>query len=111
MESMYRAVMDSDVNPLKKLPPAQRFQVMVYLSLMWTTIFCTGAGAWLWYGELIVLHVLVAWGELAPVRSQAETPEILEFLHRGGEERPARRQSRRQTSRSGRENGRRYRST
>lgn len=65
MESMYRAVMDSDVNPLNQLPPAQRFQVMVYLSLMWTTIFCAGAGAWLWYGELVVLHVLVAFGVLA----------------------------------------------
>jgi len=65
MRSMYRAVMDSDVNPLKHLPPAQRFQIMVYLSIMWTTIFCAGSGAWLWYGELIVLHVLVAFGVLA----------------------------------------------
>lgn len=65
MRSLYRAVMDSDSNPLKDLLPAQRFQLMVFLSLMWTTIFCAGAGAWLWYGELIVLHVLVAFGFLA----------------------------------------------
>lgn len=65
MLSLYRSVMDSNVNPLKKLPPAQRFQAMVMLSIMWTTIFCAGAGAWLWYGELIVLHVLVAFGFLA----------------------------------------------
>ena len=62
MLALYRTVMDSNANPLRHLPPAQRFQVMVVLSVMWTTIFCVAAGAWLWYGELIVLHVLVALG-------------------------------------------------
>ncbi len=62
MLKIYRSVMDSNFNPLRNLPPAQRFQVMLILSIMWTTIFCTGAGAWLWYGELIVFHVLVATG-------------------------------------------------
>jgi hypothetical protein len=56
--------MDSNVNPLHALPPAQRFQVMAYLGTMWTTIFCGAAGAWLWYGELVTLHVLVAAGFL-----------------------------------------------
>lgn len=60
----YRAVMDPGVNPLRRLPPAQRFQVMVYLSIMWTLIFCVGTGAWLWYGELVLFHVLVAFGAL-----------------------------------------------
>jgi hypothetical protein len=31
---------------------------------MWATIFCGAAGAWLWYGELVTLHVLVAAGFL-----------------------------------------------
>ena len=62
MISMYRAIMDANVNPLRILPPAQRFQFMLFLSVMWTTIFCAGAGAWLWYGELIIGHVLVALG-------------------------------------------------
>ena len=62
MISMYRAVMDSNVNPLRNLPPAQRFQLMLFLSIMWTNIFCLGAGAWFWYGELIVFHVLVVAG-------------------------------------------------
>ena len=64
MLTLYRAIMDSNINPLRRLPPAQRFQAMVMLSVMWTTIFCSGAGAWIWYGELIVLHVLVAFGFL-----------------------------------------------
>lgn len=62
MLELYRTVMDSDRNPLIALPRAQRFQIMVVLSLMWTTIFCTAAGAWFWYGELIFAHVLLALG-------------------------------------------------
>ena len=62
MISLYRSIMNSDVNPLRKLPPAQRFQSMLFLSVMWTNIFCLSAGAWIWYGELIVFHVLVVTG-------------------------------------------------
>ncbi len=62
MISMYRAIMDSTVNPLRSLPPAQRFQLMLFLSVMWTNIFCVSAGAWIWYGELMVFHVLVLAG-------------------------------------------------
>ncbi|MDI1286726.1 MAG: hypothetical protein PSV46_20235 [Reyranella sp.] len=62
MISIYRAVMDSTVNPLRSLPPAQRFQLMLFLSIMWTNIFCLSAGAWIWYGELVVFHVLVLAG-------------------------------------------------
>jgi hypothetical protein len=64
MLSLYRAVMNSNVNPLRALPPAQRYQAMTFLGIMWTTIFCSAAGAWLWYGELVTLHLLVAAGFL-----------------------------------------------
>ena len=64
MLNWYRAVMDSDRNPLSNLAPAQRFQTMAALSIMWTTIFCTIAGAWVWYGELILGHILLAFGTL-----------------------------------------------
>jgi hypothetical protein len=62
MLSLYQSIMDSERNPLRNLPPQQRFQIMVVLSLMWTTIFCTMAGLWFLYGELIALHVLFALG-------------------------------------------------
>ena len=62
MISVYRSIMDSSVNPLRALPAAQRFQAMLFLSIMWTNIFCAGAGAWIWYGELVVFHVLTAAG-------------------------------------------------
>ncbi len=62
MFSLYRAVMDPSVNPLRNLPAAQRFQIMLYLSVMWTAIFCAAAGAWVWYGEIVLAHALVAAG-------------------------------------------------
>ena len=62
MISLYRSIMDSNVNPLRGLPQAQKFQTMLFLSVMWTNIFCLSAGAWIWYGELIVFHVLVVTG-------------------------------------------------
>ena len=62
MSSIYRSIMDSRLNPLNKLPPAQRFQLMAGLSIMWTTIFCAGTGVWILYGQLLVLHLLVALG-------------------------------------------------
>ena len=62
MLELYRSVMDSNVNPLRNLPPAQRFQIMMFLSVMWTTIFCAIAGAWMWYGELMIVHLLVVLG-------------------------------------------------
>ncbi|SDB07344.1 hypothetical protein [Bauldia litoralis] len=62
MSESYRAVMDPSVNPLRRLPPIRRFQTMLFLSMMWTLIFCVGTGAWLWYGELVAFHVLLALG-------------------------------------------------
>jgi hypothetical protein len=62
MLSIYRAIMDPSVNPLRNIPPAQRFQTILYLSVMWTAIFCAAAGAWVWYGAIVVAHLLVAAG-------------------------------------------------
>jgi len=62
MRDLYNTIMDSEKNPLRHLPPAQRFQAMVLLSTMWTIIFCTVAGLWFWFGELLLGHVLLALG-------------------------------------------------
>lgn len=64
MLEWYRTVMDSERNPLRALPPAQRFQIMVVLSLMWTVIFCAAADAWIYSGELVTAHLLLAMGTL-----------------------------------------------
>ena len=64
MKDWYRVIMDSDRNPLSDLPRAQRFQIMVVLSLMWTAIFSAMAGVWFLFEELVMLHVLFAAGAL-----------------------------------------------
>ncbi len=79
MLSLYRAVMDSNVNPLRALHPAQRFQAMAVLGTMWATIFCGAAGAWLWYGELVTLHLLVAAGFLVTGLTFANAAPIATF--------------------------------
>jgi len=35
---------------------------MLYLALMWTPIFCAAAGAWMWYGAIVFVHLLMALG-------------------------------------------------
>jgi hypothetical protein len=63
--SAFRWIMDPRVSPLRHLTPAQRFQVTAVLGMMWTTIFCLGTSAWLYYGELMAFHLLLAFGALA----------------------------------------------
>ena len=62
MFQIYNSIMDSQRNPLRALPPAQRLQAMIILSVMWSTIFCLSTTAWVWYGELVVGHTLVILG-------------------------------------------------
>ena len=60
----YLLIMDANHNPLGRLPAAQRFQIMIYLAIMWTTIFCAALGVWFWYGELMAAHMLLILGVL-----------------------------------------------
>ena len=60
--SLYAVVMNDDQNPLNALPKPQRFQAMVFLSLMWSTVFCVAIGSWAYWGELVIGHLAVALG-------------------------------------------------
>ena len=62
MRDQYYSIMDASKNPLKNLPQVQRFQLMVLLSIMWSTVFSIAIGSWFWWGELVVGHVAVAVG-------------------------------------------------
>ena len=62
MFSIYRSIMNSDVNPLRNLPAAQRFQIMLYLSIMWTLLFCISTGAWIWFGAILAVHIPMVLG-------------------------------------------------
>ena len=61
----FHTVMDSERNPLRALPKAQSFQIMSLLAFMWSTIFSAGIGTWVWFGELVALHMLILVGLLA----------------------------------------------
>lgn len=65
MRQMRRLVMDPELNPLASLPRAQRFQIMVILSVMWSAIFSAAAGLWFYYGALVMAHLLVLLGIFA----------------------------------------------
>jgi hypothetical protein len=62
MLQIYNNIMDSEHNPLSALPAAQRIQAMIILSIMWSKIFSLSTGAWVFYGELVVGHVLAVVG-------------------------------------------------
>jgi len=54
MQQNYALIMDAYKNHLMILPLAQRFQIMVYLSLMWTTILPSEFG----FGMAKFLHFI-----------------------------------------------------
>jgi hypothetical protein len=62
MRDSYAVVMDESKNPLQGLPKAQRFQIMTFLSVMWSSLFCLAIGSYAYWGELVVGHVAVAAG-------------------------------------------------
>jgi len=62
MRDTYAVIMDESKNPLQGLPKAQRFQIMTFLSVMWSSLFCLAIGSYAYWGELVVGHVAVAAG-------------------------------------------------
>ena len=64
MREPFDLVMNENKNPLQSLPKIQRYQIMIILSIMWTTVFCVAIGSWYWWGELVVGHVTLATGFL-----------------------------------------------
>ena len=48
-----------DGRDISKLPPAQRFQLMAWLSVMWTMLFCLMVGVWMYFGELLIFHLFL----------------------------------------------------
>ena len=60
--NIYEQLMNSKANPLRAFPPAQRLQTMIVLSVMWSTIFCAATTSWIWYGALVIGHVLFLLG-------------------------------------------------
>ena len=54
--------MDEDSNPLIHLPKMIRFQLMLYLSIMWCFIFSVWTGWMVLFGPSIFIHVVILIG-------------------------------------------------
>jgi hypothetical protein len=52
-----KAIMDPDQNAFLRLPNTVRFQLMVALSCIWSTIFCVSTGILVWLPGYILAHV------------------------------------------------------
>jgi hypothetical protein len=55
----WKAVMDPEYNSLMKLPKTVRFQLMVVLASLWSTIFCVNAGLIVWLPGYVMVHVIL----------------------------------------------------
>lgn len=74
--------MDPKLNPLMHLPVAQRFQVMVMLSTMWTLIFTASIGMWSLYGILWAGHIMVLVGILVTATVFQRAPKRQRLTYR-----------------------------
>ena len=54
-----KAIMNPDKNAFMRLPNTVRFQLMVVLSCLWSTIFCVSAGLIKWLPGYIFAHVVL----------------------------------------------------
>ena len=82
MPESYDVVMSESKNPLQRLPKTQRFQVMVFLSVMWTTVFYLAIGSYGFWGELVLGHVALATGVLIKPASGASAARFTKIVSR-----------------------------
>ena len=57
-KTYYNLVMSSEINGLSELPNIVKFQLMILLSFMWSTVFTLMVGSYLVLGPSVLLHVL-----------------------------------------------------
>ena len=62
LKRTYTIVMDSDYNGLSKLPKIVRFQIMTFLALMWSVIFCSWTGSMYMVGPSMGVHAILLLG-------------------------------------------------
>ena len=60
--SSYNAFMYDKYNPPRQFCPVQRFQLIASLSITWTTLFCLMVGFWVYFGKLLIFHLLFVLG-------------------------------------------------
>ena len=64
ISNMYKMIMDPDSNALWQLPKIVRFQYMMILAFMWSSIFTIWTGSLALFGPTAIGHLLVLLGVL-----------------------------------------------
>ncbi|MEQ9642060.1 MAG: hypothetical protein RIM84_18700 [Alphaproteobacteria bacterium] len=59
LRKLYALIMDENLNPLSRLPKMVRFQYMMILSFMWSTVFTLWIGSAMVLGPTVIGHVAV----------------------------------------------------
>ena len=62
LAATWRLVMDTDSNPLMRIPKMQRFQMMQVLAYMWSFVFAAWVGSALVFGVSAVGHAILLIG-------------------------------------------------
>ena len=62
LAATWRLVMDSESNPLMRIPKMQRFQIMQVLAYMWSFVFAAWVGSALVFGVSAVGHAILLIG-------------------------------------------------
>ena len=58
----WRLVMDSEANPLMRVPKMQRFQMMQVLAYMWSIVFAAWVGSAMAFGFSAAVHSILLIG-------------------------------------------------
>ena len=75
---MYSGVMDSDWNPLRKIPDlAHRHLIMQVLAWMWCIIFSLYFGSFVVFGITAAAHFLLIFGTFITAATFATAPKIV----------------------------------
>jgi hypothetical protein len=62
LAATWRLVMDSNSNPLMRIPKMQRFQMMQVLAWMWSLVFAAWVGSAMIFGVGVVGHAILLIG-------------------------------------------------
>ena len=62
LAATWRLVMDSESNPLMRIPKMQRFQMMQVLAYMWSFVFAAWVGSAMVFGVSVVGHAILLIG-------------------------------------------------
>lgn len=82
LKQSYDAVMDPEINPLMRLPRVLRYQIMTYLSLMWSIVFSVWIGSMALFGPSMLVHTVLLVGVFITTEVFRRAPQMAPVDHR-----------------------------